>query len=236
MASDYTEAELRNLRAHYCAEAEMVDRWVGRVLQKIDDLALWDDTVVIFTSDHGISLGEHNRTGKTNINENDDRLWPLYPEIAHVPFLISAPGIAGGTTVDALAQPQDIVPTLTDLAGVELDMPEPVHGMSLAPLLREKKADAERDFVIAGRHLLLENRKIPDCATTSVVYTKEWAYVPVGTDGKPELYDLESDPLGERNVIGDNPEIAEELSKKLFAFLEEMNAPDEASAPYRVSS
>ena len=47
-ASDYTAAELKNLQAHYCAEAELVDRWVGRLLQKIDDLALWDNSIVIF--------------------------------------------------------------------------------------------------------------------------------------------------------------------------------------------
>ena len=85
-ASDYTEAELQNLRAHYCAEAELVDRWVGRILTKIDDLDLWRNSVVVFMSDHGMSLGEHNRTGKSNINKNDERFWPLYPEIVHIPF------------------------------------------------------------------------------------------------------------------------------------------------------
>ncbi|PJB62956.1 MAG: hypothetical protein CO095_17410, partial [Armatimonadetes bacterium CG_4_9_14_3_um_filter_58_7] len=48
-----TEEELHNLWAHYAAEADLVDRWVGRVLQKIDDLQLWDDSIVVVHSDHG---------------------------------------------------------------------------------------------------------------------------------------------------------------------------------------
>ena len=78
-ATDYTPDELTNLWAHYAAESEMVDRHLGRVLQKIDDLMLWDDTIVIVTSDHGTSLGEHNRTGKSNISDHDERYWPIYP-------------------------------------------------------------------------------------------------------------------------------------------------------------
>ena len=96
LSSDYTEAELRNLRAHYVAEAEMTDRWIGRILQKIDGLSLWDNSIVAFTSDHGISIGEHGRTGKANISSWDDRFWPIYPEVAHVPFMVAAPGLDGG--------------------------------------------------------------------------------------------------------------------------------------------
>ena len=112
-ASDYSATELNNLRAHYCAEAEMVDRWVGRVLHKIDDLDLWKNSIVVWMSDHGMSLGEHNRTGKSNINSGDDRFWPVYPEVAHIPFLIRAPELPPGSTVDALLQPPDILPTLS---------------------------------------------------------------------------------------------------------------------------
>ena len=110
-ATDYTEAELKNLWAHYAAEAELVDRHLGRVLQKVDDLDLWDDTVVIVTSDHGTSLGEHNRTGKSNICDTDARFWPLYPEVSHVPFLIAGGDIPRGASLDILGQPVDVLPT-----------------------------------------------------------------------------------------------------------------------------
>ena len=80
-SSAYSPEELHNLWAHYAAEAELVDRWVGRVLQKIDDLELWDDSIVVVTSDHGMSLGEHDRTGKSNIHPDDPRYSPIKPEI-----------------------------------------------------------------------------------------------------------------------------------------------------------
>ncbi|MDE0007601.1 MAG: sulfatase-like hydrolase/transferase, partial [Gammaproteobacteria bacterium] len=123
-ATDYTPDELTNLWAHYAAESEMVDRHLGRVLQKIDDLMLWDDTIVVVTSDHGTSLGEHNRTGKSNISDHDDRYWPIYPEVGHVPFLIGGGEVPPGASLHMLAQPQDILPTIAEFAGFDSTMPK----------------------------------------------------------------------------------------------------------------
>ncbi|MCE2459475.1 MAG: sulfatase-like hydrolase/transferase, partial [Pseudomonadales bacterium] len=131
-ATDYSPDELVNLWAHYAAETELVDRHLGRILQKIDDLALWDDSIVVVTSDHGTSLGEHNRTGKSNICDHDERYWPIYPEVGHVPFLIAGGDIPRGKSLDMLAQPIDIQPTLSDLAGVGLEPPEAFEGRSFA--------------------------------------------------------------------------------------------------------
>ena len=232
-ASDLTAAELKNLRAHYCAEAEMVDRWVGRVLQKIDDLALWDNSIVIFTTDHGMSLGEHNRTGKSNINESDERCWPIYPEIAHIPFLVAAPGLAGGRTVDALIQPPDILPTLAGLAGIEVDPPQPFHGKSFAPLLRGETAEPLRDVAITASYF----RQPPDAAprkwVTPVVYTEKWAYAPIGIEGARELFDLDADPYAENNVAADNEKVVKELHGKLLGWLKSIDAPPEAIAAMR---
>ncbi|MBU0607595.1 MAG: sulfatase-like hydrolase/transferase, partial [Armatimonadetes bacterium] len=228
-ADDYTPAELRNLRARYCAEAELVDRGLGRVLQKIDDLGLWDNSIVVFTSDHGKSLGEHNRTGKTNINDGDDRYWPIYPEVAHIPFMVAAPGLQGGREVDALAQPADILPTLGDLAGVTLEPPEPFHGRSFAPHLQCEDADPVREVAVSAT-FLRPGQMIGRKATTPVVYTPEWAYVPVGAEGEKELYRLPDDPYAETNVIADSPAVADDLHRRLAAELRALGAPDEAIA------
>lgn len=222
-ASDMTPQELRNLRAHYCAEAELVDRWMGRILQKIDDLQLWDNTIVVFTTDHGMSLGEHNRTGKTNINAGDERNWPIYPEIAHIPLMIAAPGLAGGKTVDALLQPVDIVPTLLDLADVKADPPQPFHGQSFAPLLRGQAAP-QRDFVISAQHLWKDKTK-PGKKTTPVVYTRQWAYCPVGAAGERELYDLTVDPYAEKNVAAAHKDVVKDLHQRMLDWLKQMDAP-----------
>jgi len=237
-ASDLTRDELRNLRAHYCAEAELVDRWIGRILQKIDDLGLWDNSIVVFTTDHGMSLGEHNRTGKSNINPGDERCWPIYPEIAHIPFMVAAPGLEGGTTVDALLQPPDILPTLLDLAGVEVGPPEPFHGRSFAPLLRGEPqaplhdADILHPYVITASFLRREPDAAPSKWTTPVLYTEKWAYAPIGAHGASELYDLETDPYAETDIASDHPDVVRGLHAKLLAWLREMEAPGEAIAAF----
>ena len=236
-ARDLTAAELRNLRAHYCAEAELVDRWVGRVLQKIDDLDLWDNSIVVFTTDHGMSLGEHDRTGKSNINDRDRRRWPIYPEIAHIPLLVAAPGLKGGRTVDALLQPVDILPTLIDLAGVEAEAqpPEPFHGRSFAPLLRGRRVKPVRDLAISASFLRATDGGIAEKAVTPAVYADRWAYVPIGPEGRPELFDLRTDPYAKKNVIRQHAPVARELHNKMIAWLEELGAPPEAAAVFRAA-
>jgi arylsulfatase A-like enzyme len=230
-SEDLTDEELHNMRAHYNAEAELVDRWVGRILQKIDDLALWDDSVVIFTTDHGMSLGEHTRTGKSNINPGDSRYWPVYPEVAHIPCLIAAPGLEGGRTVDALLQPYDILPTVLDLAGVEIDTPEPFHGRSFAPMLRGEAQVPLHDFVVTASYLDAdESGAIPDEVVTPVLYTHEWAYVPIGAEGERELYALASDPYAEADVAAEKPGVVEKLHDKLIAWLREIDALPETLA------
>ncbi|MHB9033122.1 MAG: sulfatase, partial [Anaerolineae bacterium] len=204
-ASDYTPSELRNLRAHYCAEAELVDRWVGRVLQKIDDLDLWRNSIVVFTTDHGMSIGEHNRTGKSNINKGDPRCWPIYPEIAHIPFMVAAPGLIGGTTVDALLQPTDIVPTLFDLAGIPCVTGEPLQGRSFAHLVRGEKSPLVRDYAISGSFLRPAAGAVASKWVTPVLYTERWAYAPIGPEGERQLFALETDPNAEVNIAQDNP-------------------------------
>ena len=227
-ASDYTEAELRNLRAHYCAEAELVDRWVGRILTKIDDLDLWRNSIVVFMSDHGFSLGEHNRTGKSNISKYDDRYWPLYPEIVHIPFLIAVPGLEGGRTVSELLRPADIAPTLLELAGVDVETPEPMHGRSFAPLLRGEIEDSLHEYVVSATFTRLEDGELPPNRVTPMLYTERWAYAPVGSYGERQLFDLAVDPLTETNLAGDHGDVADDLHDAFIEELRDLDAPDEA--------
>ena len=230
-ADDYTPEELHNLRAHYCAEAELVDRWVGRVLEKIDDLQLWDNTIVVFTTDHGISLGEHNRTGKTNINDRDDRIWPIYPEVAHIPFLVAAPGLSGGREVKGFAQPVDILPTLLELAGANPEAPQPLHGRSFAPALRGEAADTGNDCAVTGCFLRLnEEGKIPPNATTPVIYTKDWAYAPVGPKRERQLFNLRTDPYAETDVASEHGDVVRDLHRRFTGWLQDLESPDETLA------
>ncbi|HIE29453.1 TPA: hypothetical protein EYP66_19465 [Candidatus Poribacteria bacterium] len=227
-ADAYTEAELRNLRAHYAAEAELVDRWIGRILQKIDDVSLWEDTVVVITTDHGMSIGEHNRTGKSNISDDDDRYWPLYPEIGHIPFLVAAPDVLRGNSLSLFAQPMDFLPTVCNLANVEIEPPEPIDGSSFADALRSGYGH-HRDFVVSGCHLRTNQPgAIPRKATTPFLVTSKWGYAPVGANGAPELYDLSADAMAVDDIAVENEVVVKEMHELLISYLQEHNAPEDA--------
>jgi len=235
-SSDYTPEELHNLWAHYAAESELVDRCVGRVLQKIDDLQLWDDSIVLFTADHGTSVGEHERTAKSNISDNDDRFWPIYPEIGHVPFLIAGGGVPSGNSLGLIAQPIDILPTLCELAGADVDPHVPFDGKSFAGAVLAGEG-AHREYAVSGAHINPQGKTdvCNDCQSTVTpfVVTESWGYAPVGPDGKRELYDLTSDPLAEKHVIAGAEGEAGRLHKALLDHLAEHGASDELIALWR---
>ena len=231
-ADAYTPAELHNLQAHYKAEAELVDRWIGQILRKIDDLALWDDSIVVVTSDHGFSIGEHERAGKSNIHDQDDRYWPIYPEVGHVPFLVAGPGIPRGQTLELLAQPMDVLPTLCDVAGVTVDPPEPFQGRSFADALRAGRG-SHRDVVVSGCFTRSANgRPVPAKAVTPFVVSSSWGYAPVGARGRPELYNLAADPLATRDLADENgnENVIREIHEQFLAYLRQHDAPAEAMA------
>lgn len=230
MASDLTEPELENLKAHYLAESFVVDRAIGRLLAKIEDLDLFSNSIVVFMADHGMSLGEHNRTGKSNINTNDDRFWPIYPEVAHCPFIVRAPGLPSGATVDSFVQPADIQPTLLELAGLNLTPTDPWHGESFAAQLRGQSPLQARDLIVSAGFQRQQEGRIADGAVTPVVYTADWAYAPVGPNGDSCLYDLEADPQAEQDVLPDYPTVGLEMQDRLNSYLNDLRAPDEALA------
>jgi arylsulfatase A-like enzyme len=232
-ASDYAPEELRNLWAHYAAEAELVDRWIGRVLQKVDDLDLWDDTIVVITSDHGTSLGEHERTGKSNIHDRDERYWPIYPEIGHVPFLIAGGDVPKGQVLDLVAQPIDILPTLCDLAGVAPTPEQPFQGRSFAQAVRGQAGGGvgHREYAVSGCYVRSDGERPPRKAVTPFLVMDRWGYAPVGAWGEPELYDLATDPLARADdLAAENMPLVAELHDLLLAHLAEHGASTETLA------
>jgi arylsulfatase A-like enzyme len=85
----FSREEMRQMRALYAAELTMADHWFGRFLDRVDQLGLWDDTMLIVTTDHGFFLGEHGLVGKPE-------LVPLYNEISHIPFMVYHPDMPSG--------------------------------------------------------------------------------------------------------------------------------------------
>ncbi|MEM2323860.1 MAG: sulfatase, partial [Candidatus Bathyarchaeia archaeon] len=151
-----TDKELTHIRAMYAGEATLVDRWVGFLLDKIEELGLLDDTTIIFTSDHGFYLGEHNLIGKSIIMGGYHGLAPLYEEVAHIPLLIRFAdklGLDGGIKIDALVQTPDITATILELAGIEGKSYMDIQGESLLPIVRGERR-VIRDIAVSTPSLI----------------------------------------------------------------------------------
>jgi arylsulfatase A-like enzyme len=110
---DVTPEQLQHLRYEYAALLSMCDEYLGKVLDIMDEQDMWKDTMLIVNTDHGFLLGEHGRTGKSNM--------PWYNEIAHTPLFIWDPRCGRkGERCDCLVQTIDLGPTLLDLFGLDL--------------------------------------------------------------------------------------------------------------------
>jgi arylsulfatase A-like enzyme len=116
------------LQAYY-ASISFMDAQVGRVVDSLDKLGLAENTIIVFTSDHGYHMGEHGLWQKQSLFEGSSR----------VPMLVVAPGMAGkGSVVKAPVSHLDLFPTLTELAGVKA--PANIQGQSLVPMLKDANA------------------------------------------------------------------------------------------------
>ncbi len=135
-----TPEELAFLRSQYMAKATMVDAWLGRFMAKLDELSLWDDTVLIFTTDHGHDLGERGVFGKQ---------YPHYDSHANIPMIVWHPNHrGGGKRIGDLTQTVDLFATLIELSGQPVP-PENRHSRSIAPVLKEESA-GQRDAILYG--------------------------------------------------------------------------------------
>jgi arylsulfatase A-like enzyme len=221
-ADFYTPPELRHMRALYAAEVSMVDHWLGQLMGCLDDLELWDDTAVIFFSDHGFYLGEHGLVGKMgklgNIAARAHNLrgWPLYREVTEIPLMICLPGVAA-RRCPAFVHPGDLMPTILELAGVA--RPPRVQATSLLPLVRGE-AESVRDVAVSSWSLHTWSR-----FRSSTVWTDEWSLVYWRMGIEPELYHLPSDPDQLRNVYADHRDVARELHGRYVRLLQELGTP-----------
>ncbi len=191
----YGPSDVRLLQAAYCAMIKQVDDQVGRMLAALDESGQRDNTIVIFTSDHGETLGDHGLIQKG---------CRFYEGLVRVPLIFSWPGhIQAGLRSDALVELSDKAPTLLELAGEPI--PGHMTGKSLVPILRGTASSSKhRDFVRCEYYdALLE----PD-ATFATMYRDE-RYKLVVYHGREygELYDLQEDP-DEFNNLWEDPALA----------------------------
>jgi arylsulfatase A-like enzyme len=182
-----SEEGRRRMWQGYYASVTFMDEQLGRVLDELDRLGLRDSTAILFTSDHGLHLGEHGFWLKQNLHE----------EVARVPFIVSGPGVKPGRT-SSLVELVDFYPTCTDLLG--LPAPEGLQGLSLLPVLRNP------DATVRDTALSIHNGKV-----AGGIRAATWHYMNYGGKGE-ELYDMDKDPHQFTNLVND-PASADLLEK-----------------------
>lgn len=205
--------QLKRLWAHYLANVTMIDEKVGDIMQALEDQGYANNTVVLFTSDHGDCLGEHGHIQK----------WVMYDSIVRMPTILWGPQyFKGPSTVDGLCQQFDLLPPIMDLAGVE--PPESWDARSIAPLLDQIPSNSIREYVFAeqggvdpsdpGGGFLTGTRLM------TMVRSDRYKLVHYLDDkDQGELYDLEHDPTEQHNRWAD-PGFADIKNRLIRVLLE----------------
>jgi arylsulfatase A-like enzyme len=176
------DADWQRIRAFYYGMVSLIDKNVGRLLGVLEAQGRLDDTIVVFTTDHGENLGDHHLLFKGT----------TYDPVTRVPFIVSWVGNrTPGAVREALCSSIDIMPTLLELVGVPCREPCPAQGASLVPVLRGEERRV-RDAV------LIENAGV-----RRSVRTEDALLTWHGPATRGELYDLAADPDCLRNLWGD---------------------------------
>ena len=179
---------LKALQAYYAC-VSFIDAQVGRLLAALDRLELAENTIVVFWSDHGYHLGEHNGIWQKRT---------LFEQAARAPLIIRAPGARGnGRSCSRIVEFVDIYPTVAALAGVPV--PEGLDGRSLGPLLDDP--GASWDGFAVTQVLRPADKRLASAVMGCSIRTERWRYTEwaEGREGV-ELYDHRNDPLEFNNL------------------------------------
>ena len=181
------------LQAAYYAMIKLLDDQMGRILQVLEETGQLDRTIVIYTSDHGETLGDHGLIQKG---------CRFYDCTVRVPLIISGPGLLKqGLRSDALVELTDIAPTLLELSGEPI--PDRMQGRSLLPILTgEAEPHHHREYVRSEYYDALD---MPDGSFATMYFDGHHKLVVYHGHGLGELYDLQADP-GEFENLWDRPE------------------------------
>ncbi len=195
------------IRRNYSAMVDNIDQWLGRYLKEVARRGELQNTIIVWSSDHGEMLGDHNRWGKS----------VPYQSALGIPLLVSGPGIRKGAVHDGPATSLDLTATFLDFAGVP-DLPN-MDSRSLRPVL-EGKAEKGREHVTSGLgswRTVFDGRYKLTRGFDPAKSKEEGGDAAAVADGEKPLllFDLKNDPNEDHNLAGENAEQVTRLSKLL---------------------
>ena len=183
------EERKRLLRGYYAAVTAM-DAGVGKLLDRLEELGLAEDTLVIFTADNGMNMGHHGIWGKGN----GTFPFNLFDTSVKVPFIARWPGnILSGRVTQSMCSHYDIIQTLNEMLCLNGELPEDLPGKSFANVLLNGE-DRDNHVVILDEY-----------GNSRMIRNREWKYIHRYPYGPCELYDLVHDPDEKKNLV-DEPE------------------------------
>ncbi len=192
----WDEALIRRAVSYYWAMVSCIDDHVGRIVETLKRKSILDDTLIIYTTDHGEMLGERGRMGKS----------VFYDSVTHVPLIVKPPSgcpCKRGQNAQ-LTEVMNIAPTVLDYAGIAI--PESMTAHSLRPLLEGKTDGTEAVFC---EYVANDRREYGKCVRTATHKYIKWY-----AGGREEFFDLESDPLEQDNLASDGAQRGTMLALK----------------------
>ncbi len=184
--ADPTVEQLRRQREYYCANVTMIDAQIGHLFRTLEEKGLADNTIIVFTSDHGDCLNDHGHSQK----------WTMYEESVRVPAVIWGPKyFAGDRVVDQLTSLMDLGPTILELAGVQA--PGWMEARSLLGVIRHDGAGRRYVFAEHARDMILNSTEF-----MTMIRDNRWKLVHFVDSEEGQLFDLESDPAEKINLWG----------------------------------
>jgi arylsulfatase A-like enzyme len=170
----------------------MIDDGVGQILNRLEALGIRDDTIVVFTSDHGDMMGEHGLFLKGFMH---------YRGTLQVPLVVDVPGLSPGRT-RSLASSIDLGPTLMDLCGITAY--DGVQGQSLSPILQDADAQVRESVLIEDDVPVITSKLTPIPARTRTLVKGDYRYTR-NTKGEEQLFNLVQDPDEVHDVKSTDP-------------------------------
>jgi len=217
-----TQEELNHTRSLYHGEVTFVDKWIGVFLEALKSLGLYEESIIIYTSDHGEPFGEHGIVRKA-------RPWN-YSELVSIPLIVKHPMLSMGKFIDSIVQTTDLMPTILDFLQIKKDT---LVLNYLAPL---STGTFPQDMVSLSKNIIMEGHSLAPLMAGEVDKVRDYAFIGhfkqswtirdlnysfhlfLEDSRQSELYNLRVDPGEKNNIIDREPEVAGELERRLKDF------------------